>query len=64
MKFQMNRSQKVFLQIMGASGAMCVISLVLCYRILGDEPDKMQTASACPPGNSRVMVALEDRHGH
>jgi hypothetical protein len=54
----------MFLQLMSASCALCLLSMVLCYRILGDEPERSQVASACPADTGRKMVALEDRHGH
>lgn len=54
----------MFVQLMGASCALCLLSMGLCYRILGDEPEQSQVASACPADTGRKMVALGDRHGH
>ncbi len=53
----------MFVQLMGASCALCLLSTVLCYRILGDEPERVQVTSTCPTDTGR-LVTLEGRHGH
>ena len=60
----MNRSQKMLLQMMGASSALMLLSLWLSYRILADEPGLARQVAACPANSGQVVVAMRSGHDH
>jgi len=48
----------MFLQVMCASGAMMMLSVSLCYRLLADEQDPQRTASTCPTAKGQMLVTM------
>ncbi len=45
----------MFVQVIGASCALCLVSLALCYRLLANECDEKKMVSACPADSTQVM---------
>lgn len=48
----------MFIQAMGASCAMMIFSLFLCYWLLADEENPQMNASTCPTGDGHMVVTM------
>lgn len=48
----------MFIQVMGASCALMMLSVFLCYRLLADEQYPQMNASTCPTGQGHMLVTM------
>lgn len=54
----------MFLQVMGASCAMMMLSVFLCYRLLADEQAPQMNASTCPTGQGHMLVTMRSTNDY
>lgn len=54
----------MLLQVMGASCAMMMLSVFLCYRLLADEQEPQMKASTCHTGQGHMVMTMRSSNDY